>query len=235
MTDTEMSSQPISDRDLEAIKAKQSILIEQKSKIEDIFDSNFSGSKNIDKFEVTGNSLSWLFEGDNSEPREVENLINAVFNICINYNHSVRSELKQEDIGSEVIDLLEYIVVNHDTELNRQANRSSKGSDWWSNVSTTVSYRNGVVLSHEFTIDMDEKVTISNDIYSSHQLANHILQQTKSARNIIGEDVLEEVNKDILEDAKDTIEDIIEEVDRYEDSEDSDVDGNISNVTEGDE
>lgn len=233
MTSIEQSPDPISDRDKEVLGENKDILSNNDQKIKDIFDSNFSGPPNVDKFELTGNSLSWLFQ-DHMESGDIENLINAIFNISINYNSEVKKELKSLDFDRDIIDVFEYIAVNHTPSLNRQANRATKGDDWWSNLTTTINYKDRTVLSHEFTVDMNEKVVVSNDIYGSHHLANHILQQTKTARNIIGEDVLDDVDKDLLEDIKDTIDDIIEEVDQYNNDKSGD-EPFETDVMEGDE
>lgn len=199
-------------------------IVGEKDNVIDLFDSMLSKDTLPDKIDPIGDRLSWILSSEEQSTEETNDIINAILNTSINFGVEVRQELQEIEVDEELIEIFEYISINHGTELERQANRRTKGADWWSNISTSVVSKNGgAVLSHEFTVDMDKKVTIANNMHGSHLLVRHVLEQTKSARNIIGEDVLENVERDLLEDIQETVDDILEELEEFESEEEVEV------------
>lgn len=232
MAENDADSVAIPASQKELLIENDEILVDNHDKIAEVFESVLSNDKRPDKIDPIGDRLTWIFDAGGVPEEENQKLINAVLGTSINFDKEVRDELLEIDISSGTIDLFEKISINHGTELERQANRRTKGQNWWSSISTTVSSKNdAVLLSHEFTKDMEKEVTISNNINGSHLLALHVLKQTKSARNIIGIDALSSADRDVLEEIQETVEDIIEDIDEYE--EDMNSSEGVSDSTEG--
>ena len=211
-------------------------IVRDKDRIIEVVDSIFNQESLSDKIEPFGERISWILGDSIESDGDIEDLVNEIINISVNYNPDVKKELSDEGISEEFIHLFEYISVHHGTELTRQANQRSIGDNWWNSISSTVTSRNGnTVLNFEFTVNLERKSTISTNPRGSHLIARHVLEQTKSARNIIGEDVFADVEREVLTDIQDTVEDLIEELDEFEEDETGTIEEDFDSSSETEE
>lgn len=225
MSETQEESSLIEPSKKDLLLEHDASIVGSKERIIEATDSVFSQQSLSDKIEPFGERLTWILS-DSIDNDELEDIVNEIINISINYNPDVKQELLDENISEDLVSLFEHISVHHGPELTKQANQRSIGDDWWNSISSTVTSKNGnTVLNFEFTVNLERKSTISTNPRGSHLVARHVLEQTKSARNIIGEDVYADVDREVLTDIQDTVEDLIEELDEFEsDSSASDVD-----------
>ncbi|TKX70958.1 hypothetical protein [Halorubrum sp. GN11GM_10-3_MGM] len=236
MSETQEESNLIESSKKELLLEHDDSIVENRERITQAIESVFNQHSLSDKIEPFGERLTWILTDSIDDDDELEDVVNEIINISINYNPDVKRELLAEGISEDLISLFEHISIHHGPELTKQANQRSIGNDWWNSISSTVTSKNGnTVLNFEFTVNLEKKSRISTNPRGSHLVARHVLEQTKTARNVIGEDVYADVDREVLTDIQDTVEDLIQELDEFEEDDlpsDADEEAGVSAESE---
>lgn len=197
-----------------AIIENEDLINENRERIRDAFRAG-TDPKYADQIGQIGETLHWLFRRNISDD-ETDELINAILNSVLTFNSEVQSLLEGE-VEEDLIDFFVDLRVRYSDDLTQSVNLRNQGEHWWNDITTSIISRFGNhLLTHEFTVNMEKTVTITNRIGASHGLARHILDQTKSARNIVGDDALREADKQALEDIIEIATDLVEDIEYVE-------------------
>lgn len=236
MSDSEQESDLIEPSKRELLLEYDGDIVQNKERIIQSAESVFDETSVSDKLEPFVERTTWILSESIENKDDLEEIVNTIINISLNYNPDVKHKLLDEEISESLVSLFEHISIHHGTELTKQANQQTIGDDWWNSISSTVTSKNGnTVLNFEFTVNLENKSTISTSPRGSHLIAQHILEQTKSARNIIGEDVYDDINREVLTDIRNTVEDLIEEYDKIESDNSSSVGEESESLSETEE
>lgn len=175
------------------------------------------------EFEFNDISKLWDNVGITLEPEfddadDLGDVVTALINIVGNLDADAVTLLREKGANEELVDLLKELNFEYGYKLDRQFNRLKKGRNWWSNIKTNAGFRSQrPTFEHELTIDYSETVVFNSSPNTTLVLMNHFAQQLESAPELVGEDVLLEINKGLIEDVKDRLESLEEDIEDYED------------------
>lgn len=198
--------------DVKTLARNDKSVTELETPIDDTLSEFVSSNKKFGGFEELFSSLEFILRGEVTEGDEQE-LSEALVNIVANADNRTIDALREEADDS-VARFIQRIKTRHGLDLQRKINRLRQGKNYWTNIKTEAVYRTGrPTFHHEITIDYQETVRISSSPNANLDLATHLLEQTSSLPETLGEDAFETVERAQVEEVREKANELIEMMD----------------------
>jgi len=212
---------PFEEEKLEILKEYATEILNRTEEIERVFDQTIDTDLRFNELDTTLKAISGVFH-ESVDPSDQMELSEAILNVVANFSPNIADKLIEA--GGEcqrLSDFFHKLEASYSVILSRRINRYYKGNDWWSNISTDMGYRNrSPILRHEITKDYDEQTVITSDPQNSLVFALHIIRHVNSARDNLGEDILDYISEETVNEIEEVGSELSEAIENYPTSSD---------------
>jgi len=203
--------------DFEDLIEYEDIITENSKHLTKSFGKFFESDYEFNDLSKLWENIRITLEPEFEDIDDLADVVNALVNTVQNLDSETVVLLREKDASEELVKLLKELNFDYGYRLDRQFNRLRKGRNWWSNIKTNAGFRSQrPTFEHELTIDYSETVVFNSSPNTTLILINHFAKQLESAPELVGEDVLLEMNKGAIQDVIDRLEKLEQDINDYE-------------------
>lgn len=207
------------DNQVNILVENQEKIIGNSDELRNAFSSFYANGNELKNLDSLWEKIDIVLRPEFEDIDELADAVNAVINNIANLDAETVTVLREQDAETDLVDFITEMRLKYGTQLTRQFNRLQKGRNWWSNIKTNAGFRSQrPTFEHELIIDHTEEVIFNSNIDSTLVLVTHFVQQLDSVSEMVGEDILLEMDTEKISNIISILESLQTDIEEYEET-----------------